>query len=121
MHMPRPEDHEGIYHQATCYNFYSHMYVGEPTSEEKAKIFVEALGLVKQSSLQQPSPQLPSYKCISGSSCSSKLLSCTNSKQIHTSNLSLTSIPIINPTCVTVCIENARYSSYVLFCNTTAN
>ena len=27
----------------------------------------------------------------------------------------------INPTCVTVCIENAQYSSYVLFCNTTAN
>ena len=26
-----------------------------------------------------------------------------------------------NPTCITVCIENARYSSYVLFCNTTAN
>ena len=27
----------------------------------------------------------------------------------------------INPTCITVCIENTRYSSYVLFCNTTAN
>ena len=26
-----------------------------------------------------------------------------------------------NPTCITVYIENARYSSYVLFCNTTVN
>ena len=26
-----------------------------------------------------------------------------------------------NPTCITVYIENTRYSSYVLFCNTTVN
>ena len=26
-----------------------------------------------------------------------------------------------NLTCITVCIENVRYSSYIFFCNTTAN
>ena len=46
------------------------------------------------------SPIIPTYSCN---------FYCIGDNNVH------------NPTCITVYIENTRYSSYVLFCNTTVN
>ena len=90
--MPTSEDHKGINHQANpfclCYNFNTCIYAGEPTTEEKAKIIVEELGLVKQSSLEQSSFRILNTggRVASPKPCPAELLSCNSSKQLHISS-----------------------------------